>query len=119
VAIIRSSSSSESLVTSVTATWWLCGVSRHPPRVFSQKMAAVTDWAPSRLAEEALGDFGGGLDLAGVEFVAIVLAERFGVDPKNPGDGVFRHTIACHRLDLTPLAGGRLMTRARHQLTSR
>ena len=41
---MRSSSSSVRLFSSVTATSWLCGVSRQPPRVFSQKMAAVTDW---------------------------------------------------------------------------
>ena len=29
------------------STSWLCAVSRQPPRVLSQKMAAVTDWLPS------------------------------------------------------------------------
>ena len=38
------------------------------------------------LAEQALGNLGGRLDLAGVEFVAVVLAERLRVDGEDTGD---------------------------------
>ena len=55
-------------------------------RVFSQKIAAATDWCPiaDRLAVEALRDLNGDLDRPDVELVAMVLSRRLGI-------GCFRH----------------------------
>src|ERR1019366_653775 len=62
-----------------------------------------------RLAEEALGDFGGGLDLAGFELLPIVLAERLGIDGDDSGDGKLGNPVARHGLRLAPAGGVRTM----------
>ena len=81
----------------------LCGVSRQPPRVFIQKMAAVTHCGPSVVALRNRNS--ATLAVALIWPVSssypVVLAERLRIDGKNTGNVRLGDAEAGHGLDLT------------------
>ena len=74
------------------------GACLHPEDRGDDRLAAVT----GRLPEEVCRDLGVGLDVAVVEFVAVVLAEGLGVDADDAGDVGLGDAEAGKRLDLSP-----------------